>query len=104
MDRRRFFTSSAIGAALWAGIVTPHGHVLGQAFPVLQDKLDVAILLVVAASLVPATFEWWRHRRAVCRVRPATQPAERGFRHRRQGEPSPCRQRHTRVTHPLKAG
>jgi len=43
MDRRRFFTSSAIGAALWVGIVTPHGHVLGQAFPVLQDKLDVAI-------------------------------------------------------------
>ncbi len=63
MDRRRFFTWSVIGAALWVGIVTLLGYVLGQAFPVLQDKLDVAILLVVAVSLVPAAFEWWRHRR-----------------------------------------
>ena len=29
----------------------------------LQDKLDVMIILVVVMSLVPAVFEWWRHRR-----------------------------------------
>ncbi len=62
MDRRRFFTSG-IGAALWVGVVTLLGYFLSRAFPVLQDKLDVAILLVVAVSLVPAAFEWWRHRR-----------------------------------------
>jgi membrane-associated protein len=63
MDRRRFFFWSAVGAALWVASVTFLGYFLGQAFPVLQDKLDVAIVLVVLVSLVPAGFEWWRHRR-----------------------------------------
>jgi membrane-associated protein len=43
--------------------VTFLGYFLGQAFPVLQDKLDVAIVLVVLVSLIPAAVEWWRHRR-----------------------------------------
>ncbi len=64
MDRRRFFLWSAVGAALWVGVVTLLGYFLGQAFPVLQDKLDIAIVLVVLVSLLPAAFEWWRHRRA----------------------------------------
>ncbi len=64
MDRRRFFLWSAVGAALWVGVVTLLGYFLGQAFPVLQDKLDIAIVLVVLVSLIPAAFEWWRHRRA----------------------------------------
>ena len=63
MDRRRFLFWSAVGAALWVCSVTFLGYFLGQAFPVLQDKLDVAIVLVVLVSLIPAAFEWWRHRR-----------------------------------------
>ena len=64
MDRRRFFFWSAVGAALWVCSVTFLGYFLGQAFPVLQDKLDVMIVLVVLVSLIPAAVEWWRHRRA----------------------------------------
>jgi hypothetical protein len=30
-----------------------------------QDKLDVMIVIVVLVSLIPAAFEWWRHRREV---------------------------------------
>jgi len=63
MDRRRFLTWSAVGAALWVCSVTFLGYFLGQAFPVLQDKLDIAIVLVVLVSLIPAAVEWWRHRR-----------------------------------------
>ena len=63
MDRRRFLTWSAVGAALWVCSVTFLGYFLGQAFPVLQDKLDIAIILVVLVSLIPAAVEWWRHRR-----------------------------------------
>lgn len=63
MDRRPFLVWSAIGAALWVGVVTLLGYGLGQAFPVLQDKLDIAVLLVVAVSLLPVAAEWWRHRR-----------------------------------------
>ena len=54
MERRRFFFWSAVGAALWVLIVTLLGYFLGQAFPVLQDKLDIAIVLVVLVSLIPA--------------------------------------------------
>jgi membrane-associated protein len=63
MDRRKFFMWSAVGAALWVVSVTLLGFFLGQAFPGLQDKLDVMIVIVVAVSLIPAGFEWWRHRR-----------------------------------------
>ncbi len=62
MDRRRFFTWSAVGAALWVVLVTLLGHFLGQAFPVLQDKLDLAIVVIVVLSLIPAVIEWYRHR------------------------------------------
>jgi membrane-associated protein len=62
MDRRRFFTWSAVGAALWVVVVTLLGFFLGQAFPALQDKLDLAIVVIVLVSLVPAGIEWYRHR------------------------------------------
>jgi len=62
MDRRRFFTWSAVGAVLWAAGITILGYFLGQAFPWLTDKLEIAILLVVAVSLLPAVYEIVRHR------------------------------------------
>jgi membrane-associated protein len=62
-DRRRFFFWSAVGALLWVVSVTLLGYFVRQALPVLLDKLDVAIVLVVLVCLIPAAFEWWRHRR-----------------------------------------
>ena len=63
MDRRRFFTWSLVGAVLWATGLTLLGYFLGQAFPVLQDKVELAVLAIVAVSLVPALVEYLRHRR-----------------------------------------
>jgi len=63
MDRRRFFTWSLVGAVLWATGITLLGYFLGQAFPVLQDKLELAVLAIVAVSLLPALVEYLRHRR-----------------------------------------
>lgn len=63
MDRRRFFTWSGVGAILWASGITLLGYFLGQAFPVLQDKLELAILAIVAFSLLPVLVEYLRHRR-----------------------------------------
>lgn len=63
MDRRRFFTWSAVGAVLWAAGITLLGYFLGQAFPWITDKLEVAILLIVAVSLVPMVLEFVQHRR-----------------------------------------
>jgi membrane-associated protein len=62
MDRRRFFTWSAVGAVLWATGITLLGYYLGQAFPVLQDKLELAILAIVGVSVLPVGVEYVRHR------------------------------------------
>jgi membrane-associated protein len=62
MDRRRFFTWSAVGAFLWATGVTLLGYFLGQAFPILQSKIELAIIVIVAFSLIPVVVEYLRHR------------------------------------------
>ena len=63
MERRRFFTWSAIGAVLWITSITLLGFFLGQAIPGLKDNIDYAILAILAFSVIPVAIEWWRHRR-----------------------------------------
>ena len=63
MSRRHFFTWSAVGAALWVVLVTVAGYFLGKAFPGLGKNIDLAILAVVAVSLLPMVWEWVKHRR-----------------------------------------
>ena len=69
MQRRRFFTWSAVGAVSWAVSVTLLGYLLGTSFPGLQDKLELVILLIVAFSLLPVLVEYLRHRRAAGQLR-----------------------------------
>ena len=64
MDRRRFFTWSFIGAVLWVVSITLLGYFLGG-IEFLQQNLEATVLLIVAFSVIPMAFEWWRHRRAV---------------------------------------
>ena len=68
MDRRRFFTWSAVGAVLWATGITLLGYFLGQAFPVLQDKLELAVLAIVGVSVLPVLVEYVRHRNSRSKV------------------------------------
>ena len=63
MDRRRFFTWSAIGAVLWAAGLTLLGYFLGTTFPGLSENLELAVLLIVAVSVLPMVVEYLRHRR-----------------------------------------
>jgi membrane-associated protein len=63
MERRHFFTWSAVGAALWVGVVTLAGYFLGNvAF--VKDNLEVVILAIVAVSVLPVLLEYLRHRRS----------------------------------------
>jgi membrane-associated protein len=64
MDRRHFFVWSGVGAMLWATGITLIGYFLGQAFPVLKEKLELAILVIVAISVLPMVVEFLRHRSA----------------------------------------
>jgi membrane-associated protein len=63
MDRRRFFLWSAIGALLWVLSITMLGLFLGQTFPALGQNIDYAVIAILAFSIVPIAYEWWRHRR-----------------------------------------
>jgi membrane-associated protein len=67
MERRRFFTWSAIGAVLWITSITLLGFFLGQAIPGLKDNIDYAILAILLFSVIPVAIEWWRHRRTNAR-------------------------------------
>jgi membrane-associated protein len=64
MDRRRFFTYSAVGAVLWAAGVTVLGHYLGQ-ITVVKNNLEVALLLIVVVSVLPMITEYVLHTRRV---------------------------------------
>ncbi|MDO5711159.1 MAG: VTT domain-containing protein [Micrococcales bacterium] len=62
MDRRRFFTWSAVGAILWATGLTMLGYFLGG-IAFIHDNLEAAILLIVFVSVLPMLFEFLMHRR-----------------------------------------
>ena len=63
MERRRFFTWSAVGAVLWVTSLTLLGYFLGKSVPALADKLEIAVVLIVAVSVLPMAFEYVKHRR-----------------------------------------
>ncbi len=63
MERRRFFLWSAIGALLWVLSITLLGFFLGQTFPALGKNIDYAVIAILAFSVIPVAYEWWKHRR-----------------------------------------
>ncbi len=63
MDRRHFFVWSGVGAVLWATGLTLLGYALGGV-QFIHDHLEAALLLIVAVSVLPMVFEWFRHRSA----------------------------------------
>ncbi len=62
MDRRRFFTWSAVGAVLWATGLTVIGYFLGG-IQIIHDHLEAAILLIIFVSVVPMFLEYVLHKR-----------------------------------------
>lgn len=67
MPRREFFTWSAIGAVGWVVLLTVLGYFLGQV-GFIRDNLEIAVLAIVAISVVPMLIEglrrWLHGRRA----------------------------------------
>jgi len=64
MHYRTFVTYNVTGGVLWAVGFTQLGYWLGRSFPGIADNLEVAVLLIVAVSLVPMAIEILRHRRS----------------------------------------
>jgi membrane-associated protein len=67
MDRKRFTSANAIGAVLWAGGVTVLGYFLGKV-SWIKNNIEIALLLMVAISLVPVALEFMKHRRSTTRA------------------------------------
>jgi membrane-associated protein len=64
MHYRTFVTFNIIGALLWAVGLTCLGFFLGQ-IDWVEQNLEVAILAVVALSVLPIVFEFVKHRRQI---------------------------------------
>jgi membrane-associated protein len=62
MNYRTFVTFNVVGGFLWAIGVTLLGYFLGQV-DVIEENLELAILTVVAISLLPIAREVWLSRR-----------------------------------------
>ena len=67
MDRRVYFTYSAIGAVLWATGVTLLGHWLGK-YQFVHQNIEKMLILVVLVSVLPMVVEALRHRAASRKV------------------------------------
>jgi membrane-associated protein len=62
MQYRTFVTYNLVGGALWAVGVTLLGYFLGQV-DVIEQNLELAILTVVAISVLPIARELWKARK-----------------------------------------
>jgi membrane-associated protein len=69
MHYRTFVTYNLVGALLWAVGVTLAGHYLGE-ISFIKDNIEVALVAIVALSLLPVGVEVLRHRRARARALP----------------------------------
>ena len=63
MGYLRFLAFSLGGALLWVVSLTAAGFYFGN-LPVVRNNLTLAILGVIALSLLPIAFQWLRHLRA----------------------------------------
>ena len=58
MERRHFFTWSAIGAALWVISITLIGYLLGKSFPKLGNYIDLITYGLLAVTVVVLAWEF----------------------------------------------
>jgi membrane-associated protein len=61
MTYPKYLSFSVFGGLLWVGVCTFSGYFLGN-IPVVRDNFEIAVLLIIAVSLLPMVVEWVRHR------------------------------------------
>jgi membrane-associated protein len=67
MNYRTFTTYNIIGGFIWAVGLTTLGYFLGQ-IDVVKNNIEIAIVLVIALSLLPVAIEFVKHRREAKRA------------------------------------
>ena len=64
MEYRRFFMFNITGAVAWVSLFTLGGYFFGN-LPIVQEQFHWFIVAIIAASIVPAVWHWWRERYAM---------------------------------------
>ena len=67
MNYRTFVIYNVIGGFLWAVGLTTAGYFMGQ-IDVVKNNIEIAIVAVIAVSLIPVAIELIKHRRAARRI------------------------------------
>src|SRR6478672_2570128 len=67
MNYRTFVVFNVIGGFLWAIGLTTAGYFMGQ-IDIVKDNIEIAIVAVIAISLIPVAVELIKHRRAARRI------------------------------------
>lgn len=61
MSYPRYLAFSVFGGVMWVGVCTFSGYFLGN-IPMIRDNFEVAVLVIIAVSLMPPVIEWARTR------------------------------------------
>jgi membrane-associated protein len=67
MNYRTFVMFNVIGGFFWAVGLTTMGYFMGQ-IDVVKDNIEIAIVAIVAVSLIPVAIEFVKHRREAKRI------------------------------------
>ena len=54
---------------LWIISITLIGYFLGAAFPAIGENIDYVTIAILAFTVVPLVYEWFKHRQATTRRR-----------------------------------
>jgi membrane-associated protein len=63
MHYRTFVTYNIVGGVLWGIGITTLGHFLGE-IELVKNNIEIAILAIIAVSLLPVVLEFLKHRKA----------------------------------------
>lgn len=62
MEYKTFISYNIVGGISWVLLFTLLGYFFGG-LPFVQDNFEIVIVVIIAISIVPMFFEWWKERR-----------------------------------------
>lgn len=63
MEYAKFIKFSVVAALIWVLVCLGAGYAFGN-IPVVKENFEIAILSIIAVTLIPVVVEFWRHRKA----------------------------------------
>lgn len=57
MDRKKYFFYNVVGCLAWAITMVCAGYFLNKAFPILQQKLELIVIVIVLVSTLPIIYK-----------------------------------------------